>query len=138
MKRLGMLLVVPPIVPERAIAQAAPAASVSTGPAVRATRVARAPRSCAQHVMKPVNSAATPSSLEGAQALRQGRTEPAMRDALSEPGGSVMSVSFRLLMKRTLYLLAILLMPGALIAAVLLWWLDRRRIRGSAPRPSDA
>ena len=100
MKRLGMLLVVPPIVPERAIAQAAPAASVSTGPAVRATRVARAPRSCAQHVMKPVNSAATPSSLEGAQALRQGRTEPAMRDALSEPGGSVMSVSFRLLTVR--------------------------------------
>ena len=88
--------------------------------------------------MKRANSVTALSSLEVAEAPRQGQPEAAMRDALSQPGRPVMAVSFRLLLKRALYLVAILLLPGALIAVVLLWWLDRRRIRGSSPRPNDA
>jgi hypothetical protein len=88
--------------------------------------------------MKPGISVAVPLPLEEAEVLRQGRAEPAVRDALSEAGRPGMTVSLRLLLKRALYLVAIVLLPGALIAAVLLWWLDRRRIRGSSPRPNDA
>jgi hypothetical protein len=88
--------------------------------------------------MKPANSVAAPSSLKGAEALRRGQPEPAMRDPLSRRGKPVMAVSFRLLLKRALYLVAILMLPGALIAVPLLWWLDRRRIRGISPRPNDA
>ena len=83
------------------------------------------------------NSAAAPSPLQRAGDPRHGEPGPATRDAPSQPGKPVMALSFRLLLKRALYLVAILLLPGALIAVALHWWLDRRGIRGNSPRPYD-
>ena len=64
-------------------------------------------------------------------------TRAAMPDALSRPRKPVATFAFRLLVKRALYLVAILVLPGALIALPLLWWLDRRRIRARSPRPDE-
>jgi hypothetical protein len=66
-----------------------------------------------------------------------GSSAPRGSEAPSQPGKPVMALSFRLLLKRALYLVAILLLPGALIAVALHWWLDRRGIRGNSPRPYD-
>jgi len=41
-----------------------------------------------------------------------------------------------LLLKGALYLAAILLLPGALIGAPLLWWLERRKTNANSPRPA--
>ena len=48
------------------------------------------------------------------------------------------ALTFRLLLKGALYLAALLLLPGALLGAPLLWWLERRRTRGnSVPLASE-
>jgi len=44
---------------------------------------------------------------------------------------------FLLLLKKTMCLVAIVLVPGGLITFALLWWLDRRRIRVNALRPGS-
>jgi len=41
--------------------------------------------------------------------------------------GSVMSSGLRALLKGALYIAAVLLVPGALIGAPILWWLGHRR-----------
>jgi hypothetical protein len=91
MKRPGIRLVVPPMLPVSAISADAAAPSVAPGSAVVATP-----------------------------------------DALSRPLRPVVALPFRLLLKRVWYLVAILLLPGALIVVPLLWWLERRRIRAAA------
>lgn len=83
------------------------------------------------------NSAAAPSPLQRAGDPQQGEPGPATRDAASQPDKPVVALSFRLLLKWALYLIAILLLPGALIAVVLHWWLERRAIREDSPRPND-
>jgi hypothetical protein len=80
------------------------------------------------------NSVAAPSPLQRAGDPQHREPGPATRNASSQP---VITLSFYLLLKRALYLVAILLLPGALTAIALLWWLDRRRIRGNSPRPND-
>jgi len=80
------------------------------------------------------NSVAAPSPLQRAGDPQHREPGPATRDAPSRP---VMALSLRLLLKRALYLVAILLLPGALTAVALLWWLDRRRIMRNSPRPND-
>jgi len=46
---------------------------------------------------------------------------------VAEQGGSVTRNFLRTLLKGGLYLAAILVLPGALIGAPLLWWLGNRR-----------
>ncbi len=83
------------------------------------------------------NSAAAPSPLQTAGEPQHGEPGPATCDAPSQPDKPVVALSFRLLLKWALYLIAILLLPGALIAVALHWWLERRTIRGNSPRPND-
>ena len=44
--------------------------------------------------------------------------------------------TFRFFLKNGLYLAAILLLPGALIGAPLLWWLGHRNAKSIKPPPS--
>ena len=58
----------------------------------------------------------------------------AVSDApVDELRGSVMRNFLRALLKGGLYLAAILVLPGALIGAPLLWWLGNRRKKSSQP-----
>jgi len=56
--------------------------------------------------------------------------------APQQGSGKPVIAILRLLLKGALYLAAILLLPGALIGAPLLWWLERRKTNANSPRPA--
>jgi phospholipid transport system substrate-binding protein len=82
-----------------------------------------------EQIMTIGSSVAAPSPLQRAGDPQHREPGPALLDAPFQPGKPLIPFSFRLLLTRALYLAAILLLPGALFAVVLLWWLDRRRTR---------
>jgi hypothetical protein len=47
------------------------------------------------------------------------------------------ALPFLLLLKKAMCLVAVILVPGGLITFALLWWLNRRRVRGNALRPGS-
>lgn len=79
------------------------------------------------------SSVAAPAPSQGAGAPQQCKPGTPLPDAHARPRWSAEALPLRLVLKRILYLLAILLLPGALIAVPVLWWLKRRRIRPARP-----
>ena len=58
--------------------------------------------------------------------LQQSRDHLLRQTTRTKPG-SVMTTWLRTFLKGGFYIAAVLLVPGALIGAPILWWLDRRR-----------